>query len=243
MQSVFPAAPNELARDDLVGLYAYPSDLTWVRASFVSSVDGAAQGDDLKSGSLSSARDSELFRLLRSLCDVIVVGAQTTRMEAYAPVQPEEVDGELRAALGLAPVPAIAVVSRSLRLDPALLDGGDAPTLVLTSEAASPDDLAALSPDVPVVVAGRDAIDLPAAVDALAGRGYRRVLCEGGPRVMRDLAASGRLDELCLTVNPLLLAGDRLRITCGPPIGATAPLRLRHVLESDGTLFCRYTTR
>lgn len=243
MQSVFPAAPNELGYDDLVELYTYPSDETWVRASFVSTIDGAAQGEDLKSGSLSSAPDRELFQLLRSLCDVILVGATTTRIEAYAPVQADEVDSPLRAALGLAPVPAIAVVSRSLRLDPALLAGGEAPTIVLTSEAASPDDIAALREHVPVIVAGRDIIDLPAAVDALAGRGYRRVLCEGGPRIMRDLTASGRLDELCVTINPLLLAGDRLRITCGAPIGGAPPLRLRHVLESDGALFCRYTSR
>ena len=50
MQSLFPTARAQLSDDDLAELYAYPSEGRWVRANFVSSLDGAAQGPDHKSG-------------------------------------------------------------------------------------------------------------------------------------------------------------------------------------------------
>ena len=90
MQALFPTTPGELSHDDLLGLYAYPHDRFWVRANFVSSLDGAAQGTDYKSGSLSSTNDQRVFALLRSLCDLILVGAGTVRAEGYQPVQPSE---------------------------------------------------------------------------------------------------------------------------------------------------------
>ena len=87
--------------------------------------------------------------MLRSLCDLILVGAGTARVEGYQPVQPHEVRAQLRAQLGLAPVPSIAVVSRSLDIDPDLLAGGEAPTLVITTESASPEDRASGSAQWP----------------------------------------------------------------------------------------------
>jgi len=57
-----------------------------------------------------------------------------------------------------------------------------------------------------VILAGDEGVDLATAMDLLADRGLSRILCEGGPHLMRDLAASGRLDELCLTIAPTLVA-------------------------------------
>lgn len=240
MQSLFPASPNELSDSDLAQLYAYPLDRRWVRANFVSTLDGAAQGPDERSGSLSSPADHHLFQLLRSLCDVVLIGANTTRVEGYQPVTRDEVNTTLRAELGLAPVPSIAVVSRSLRLDPGLLRGGGAPTVVITTASAPVDLRAGVEAVATVVVAGEHSVDLGAALDALAASGLQRILCEGGPSLMRDLVASGLLDELCLTLTPRISAGDALRLTHGAAVAPPAELRLRHLLESDGELFCRY---
>ncbi len=242
MQSLFPAVPNELSDDDLVELYAYPAEIPWLRANFVTTLDGAAQGRDHRSGSISAPIDQQVFSLLRSLCDVIIVGANTTRVEGYQPVQPNEMREELRAQLGLAPLPAMAVVSRSLRLDPGLVKGGGAPTIVVTTEAASEGAPEALGEDVHMIVAGERDVDLAVALDAILALGYQRMLCEGGPTLLSELVAAGSLDDLCLTVSPLLAAGDRLRITHGPAIEPPSHLRLRHVLEADGNLFCRYTS-
>ncbi len=245
MQSLFPTSPGEVTTDDLVELYAYPSERTWVRANFVSTLDGAAHGDDSRSGSLSTAADRQVFALLRSLCDLIVVGAGTARSEGYQPVLPDEVDGKLRAELGLAPTPAIAVVSRSLRIDSSLLTGGPAPTVIVTSAAAA-DENAGVLASVPVVVASPPhdphALDIGRALEGLVARGHQRLLCEGGPSLMRDLVAAGRLDELCLTISPQLVAGDPLRILNGAALDTPTHLELRHLLTADSALLCRYTT-
>lgn len=241
MQSLFPTTPSALSDDDLEELYAYPHEGRWLRANFVSSLDGAVQGPDHKSGSLSGHADQKLFAMLRSLCDLVLVGAGTARVEGYLPVRPEETDVHRRARLGLAPLPSIAVVSRSLRIDPELLAGGEAPTIVITTAAASPEDRAAAARVAPVIVAGESEVDLRLAIDELTALGYRRLLCEGGPTLMRDLVAADALDELCLSIEPLLVGGERMRIMAGEQVVPPHGMRLRHLLESDGALFARYT--
>ncbi|HYO31494.1 MAG TPA: pyrimidine reductase family protein [Nocardioidaceae bacterium] len=241
MQSVFPPTPNEVSYDDLAELYAYPVERPWVRANFVESLDGAAQGSDHKSGTLSSRADKRLFGLLRSLADVIVVGAHTTRTEGYLPVTATETRAGLRSRLGLTPVPALAVVSRSLELDDGLIEHAGEPTIVITTESAPAARREELATVTPVITAGRDDVDLAFAVEQLVARGFSRMLCEGGPTLMRDLVAAGRVDEICLTIAPLIVAGDRLRMTHGPDIDRPATFTLRHLLEEDSFLFCRYT--
>jgi riboflavin biosynthesis pyrimidine reductase len=238
--SLYPTTPSDLSHEDLVELYAYPHDRRWVRANFVTTLDGAAQGSDKKSGTLSSAADRSIFALLRSLCDVVLVGANTTRVEGYQPVRASELDAETRSRLGLAPVPAVAVVTRSLDVDPSLLEGGDAPTLVITTDDAADRHADRLPGAADVIVAGRTSVDFAQAIDQLGGRGLQRVLCEGGPGLMRDLVASGRLDELCLTIRPLIVAGDRYRIARGEAVVPETQMALRSLLESDGDLFARY---
>lgn len=241
MQSLFPTVPSAVSDDDLAHLYAYPGERRWVRANFVTTLDGAAQGPDNKSGSLSSRADQRVFALLRSLADVIVVGASTARNEGYQPVEPSEVTAAVRVAQGLTPVPALAVVSRSLDLDAHLVAGGAAPTIVITTGSAPADRRRQVEEVAPVIVAGESDVDLGVALDSLAERGYHRMLCEGGPSIMRALIADDLLDELCLTITPRLVAGDPLRITHGPPVDPPRTLVLRQLLESDGELFARYT--
>ena len=241
MQALFPTTPSALSHDDLVELYAYPHERFWVRANFVATLDGAAQGSDDKSGTLSSEYDKQVFGVLRTLCDVVLVGAGTTRTEGYQPVQVSEVDSAVRSRLGLAPVPTIAVVSRSLELDPALVEGGRAPTVLVTTESSPSEVRREVEAATPVIVAGDHDVDFRIALDALAALGFQRILCEGGPHLMRSLLASGRLDELCLTITPLIVAGDRLRIAEGPSLTPPQSMRLRHLLEADGELFARYT--
>lgn len=241
MQSLFPTVPSALSGDDLAALYAYPTEHPWMRANFVSSLDGAAQGSDRKSGTLSGRTDQQVFALLRSLCDLILVGAGTTRVEGYQPVQPEELRSDVRTRLGLTPVPTIAVVSRSLELDPALVAGGAGSTVVITTESSPADVRRRIAAAAPVIVAGEIDVDFRHAVDELSALGFHRMLCEGGPTLLRDLLAAEVVDELCLTLEPVLVAGSRLRITDGGPLEPLQGMVLRHLLEADSVLFARYT--
>ncbi len=240
MQPLYPTTPSRLSNADLAELYAYPAEGSWVRANFVATIDGAVQGPDLRSGSLSPGADQRLFALLRSLCDLVLVGAGTTRAEGYRPVQADEVDGDLRAALGLAPVPTIAVVSRSLALTDDLLRGGAAPTIVITCASAPQPAVVGARRHCQVIVAGDEQVDLGAALERLNAMGFRRVLCEGGPHLMHELVASGLCDELCLTLVPLVESGDRLRLAAGPVLNPPTRMTLWQVLEDEGALYLDY---
>jgi riboflavin biosynthesis pyrimidine reductase len=239
MRQLLPSAVDEV---DLSAAYAYPPDLhssCWLRANMVSSVDGAATVDG-KSGGLSSARDQQVFGLLRGLSDAVIVGAGTARIEGYRALRAKDVHAEARSASGQRPAPVLVLVSARLELDPgsALFHGGAEKTIVVT-RASSPADRRALLAEVAeVVVAGDESVDVSAAIDALVSRGLRRLLCEGGPTLLASIAAAGRLDELCLTIAPCLVGGESRRILCGTPVDDK--LRLEHLLEEDGTLFARH---
>jgi riboflavin biosynthesis pyrimidine reductase len=229
--------------DDLENLYAYPADRRWVRANFVATLDGSVQGPDSRSRSISSTGDKRVFALLRSLSDVILVGAGTARSEAYMPVKSSETRAALRKRHGLAPVPPLAVVTRTLGLSPDLLRGGRAATIVITVADAPSSRLDEVRELADVIVAGREQVDLGVALDELETRGHRRILCEGGPTLTRDLAASGQLDELCLTVSPTVLGGDGLRLTHGEPVVPPPLFTLEHLLLDDDNLLCRFARR
>jgi riboflavin-specific deaminase-like protein len=250
--AVEPGGPGlaEIAR-----LYAYPAvgpppGRPWVRANMVASVDGAAtvQG---QSGGLSGEADRQVFSVLRSLADVILAGAGTARAERYRPVRDTEAWAELRE--GRTPTPPIAVVTRSLDLDTESRLLTEAPrharTIVLTTEAAPADRRAAAARHADVVVAGHDLVSPEAVVGALAERGHRRILIEGGPHLLGQVAAAGLLDELCLTLSPLLAGGRAGRILAAGATGgddipaAQAGLSLAHVLADSGYLLCRYVRR
>src|ERR1700722_18539719 len=240
---IFPSAGDELDLLGLAELYAYPAYPRgrWLRANFVSSADGAAYVDGL-SGGLSSAGDKQVFGILRVLTDVVLVGAGTARAEEYKPARRRPSLAALRE--GRPAAPPIALVTRTLGLNlasPLFTEAPpDARTIVITC-ATSDDDLRAETAKVAdVIVAGDEAVDLAAAVGALRDRGLSRVLCEGGPHLFGDLSAAGLVDELCLSLSPMLAGPGASRIIAGTACDAR-PLALSQVLAADdGFLFCRY---
>jgi riboflavin biosynthesis pyrimidine reductase len=217
----------------------------WVRANMVASADGASALDN-RSGGLGGPADRMVFDILRSLCDVVLVGAGTARAERYKPVRESRLWAEFRA--GRPPTPPIAVVTGSLDFsdcEPLLADLPPAArTIVITTAACA----AQAPPDwegrARVVVAGETRVDISQAIAALVSLGYREILTEGGPHLLGQLTRAGLLDELCLTTSPLLAGGSAGRIVVArDPDGAPAaaqPLNLAHVLTDAGFLLARY---
>jgi riboflavin biosynthesis pyrimidine reductase len=250
MRQLLPPSesPEPVDATALPGLYAYPGSGQWLRANMVASADGAASLGGVTEG-LSSQADKEVFALLRALADVVMVGAGTARDEKYGPARVREAWRALRA--GRAPTPPIAVVTARLNLDPGsrLIAGAPphARTIVITTAQAPAGRRAELAAHADVVVAGDETVDLKAAVAALADRGYRRMIAEGGPHLLAQLIEADLLDELCLTIAPLIAGPGAPRIVSGTPFSEPAPrplpqaLTLAHVLEDNGFLLCRYT--
>ena len=238
---------REWSLAELAAAYAYPEQDgrpgAWLRANMVSTLDGAAQHDG-RSQPISSAADMRVFGTLRALADVVVAGAETVRQEGYRPARSRAEFAELRRAAGQSPAPAIAVVSASLELDFSLplFTSPVVPTLILTGAAAAPDRItAAERAGARVVIAGDGVgVDPARAVEALAGLGHTRLLTEGGPRLLGQFVASGVLDELCLTLSPMLTAGGAQRIAGGPAVTFPERFALDSLLEEDGFLFSRY---
>ena len=233
MHRLEPAGPAELAE-----AYAYPATEPWLRANMVASVDGAAT-DGAKTEGLGGPADRRLLSLLRALADVVIVGAATVRVEGYGPVRPREWWGDLRK--GRTPAPPLAIISRSLDLDfeAPVFTEAITPTIVVTCASAPVDRVRACEKHAEVIITGGERADAGAALDALAERGLVRQLTEGGPRLLAEFAAAGRVDELCLTMSPQLTAGDAARVLNGPAM-PPMPLRLGHVLEEDDFVFLRY---
>lgn len=216
-----------------------------LRANFIASVDGAVSIAG-KSRGLQTPGDNRIFAALRDLADVVVVGAGTARTEGYTALNPGRDRVARRRAAGLSPTLPLAVVSRSLGLDPtsALFTQADpaARTIVFTRAASKPDEHAELAAVAEIVVCGTDEVDLSEVHGVLTGRGLGRILCEGGPTLFADLALSANVSELCLSISPLLAGPGVARITGGPawPDDTPRPLELRGLLEEDGALFARY---
>ena len=215
-----------------------------VRLNMIATVDGAAALAG-RSGALGGRADKALFAALRSLADVILVGAGTMRTEGYGPVVLDEGARSRRIRWGLPAVPPIAVITRACRLDwaaPFFTQAEHRP-LVLTVSSVALADRERAGQVADVIVAGDRDVDLIDAMSSLAVRGFDNVLAEGGPALAAQLAAAGLLDELCLTVSPVVASGEAPRILNGaalmPPLG----LELGHVLEADGYLFLRYRRR
>lgn len=239
-----PGHEGVMDAEALALAYAYPELVgaqTWVRANFVSTLDGAATGEDGRSGSINTQADRDVFALLRALADVILIGAGTARAEGYQRAAVRAPWLQLRE--GRPAHPTMAVVSRAGDIPPLLSrpreDSGEVLLITCGRARAESIDLArsTLGEDH-VIVAGEDTVDLAAAVEDLAHRGLCRILCEGGPHLMRDLTASGCVDELALTITPTLVAGDRLHITAGAAV--TASFLPRLLIESEGALLGRW---
>src|SRR5690349_12478936 len=176
-------AATVLDDDALIRCYATDArGRQCVRLNFVASIDGAATHAGL-SGGLSAEADKRVFDILRRLCDVVLVGAGTLRAEGYGAMVLDRASVEWRRANGLADQPVFAIVSGTLRLDPASAVFTAAPVraIVITVGASSETKREALSRVADVIVCGEEILDVNVMLAHFAKRGLHQVLSEGGP--------------------------------------------------------------
>jgi riboflavin biosynthesis pyrimidine reductase len=217
-----------------------PAERPFLYLNMVATVDGRAAIEG-RARALGSEVDTLLLTELRALADAVLIGSGTLRAEGYARLvaNPERV--ARREAAGRAPTPVAVLISRGLDLpwDAGLFAAADQPVLVYTGSDAEPPDVAA-----PLELVRLPAPTPAAALRDLRARGVRALLCEGGPRLNRALLTAGVVDELFLTVSPLLTGNAGApRIVEGNDLDAPVDLALEWVLRHDDELYLRYRVR
>ncbi|WP_037181352.1 pyrimidine reductase family protein [Rhodococcoides fascians] len=237
-------AKGRLDEADLSRLYAYPPRprRPWIRANFVASIDGAVTADGVSAG-LGTPADQAVFRVLRSLTDAVLVGAGTVRAENYGGVSLPDDTRRARVDRGLDELPPVVVVTASAELDPdaRVFTDTTVTPIVVTTAAASADKKKALSDaGARIVEAGETTVTTGDLLGALDGLGLHRVLCEGGPGLFGQLIADDAVDDVCLTVSPLLVAGSAGRISHSASGAVRRMTRAHVVADDDGTLLTRW---
>lgn len=236
-----PGPPESPDGDALREAYAPDRRSPGLRLNFATSLDGAVEIDG-RSRELSSDADREVFGILRLHADAIMVGGGTLRKERYRPVRLDEAAHAWRRERGLAEDPTLVIVSSSLGLDAGHAVFTDAPVrpMVLTHATAPPANWASLEPVADVVSCGDDLVDLAKGFAELRRRGLAQVLCEGGPHLFGSLLAADLVDEMCLTLSPLLTGPGAGRIVAGAGRAIPQGMRLVHVLLAGDQLLTRY---
>jgi riboflavin biosynthesis pyrimidine reductase len=241
-RQAIPPGPDVSPQERYAGLglgeRAY-GDRPYVVCNFVSSADGKATAGG-RTAPLAGAGDKAAFHLLRTQADAVLAGTGTLRIERYGvPVRDERLIG-IRQAEGRPAQPLAVIISRT----------GDIPfEIPMFADARSKIVLYAPSgmavPDCPADVTAHEVDPAHFALGDVL-RSLRRdhdvssLLCEGGPVLFNALLAEDLVDELFLTVSPVLVGGAELGITSGARIDPARPLRLVWALEHDGNLLLRY---
>jgi riboflavin biosynthesis pyrimidine reductase len=213
------------------------SDRPWVMANFVSTIDGAAAFDG-GSTAINDEDDKAMFAAMRAVPDFIVVGAGTVRAEDYGPTSLDERRRQARLDARLEEAPHLVIVTKSLDLDPGARVFGDPEhrVTILTDQEAPDDRFAELSEVADVV-----RLNSTGAEDIIHYmRMARVILCEGGPSLWGLFIAAGLVDEMALTVSPMLVAGRATRVSAGPVRDEPLDMRLDRVVYGDRSLFLRY---
>lgn len=242
MYRILPAPPVDIDPDEAYAAARAPvGTRPWVMVNMIHSADGATAVDGV-SGPLGSAGDKDIFGAIRMIPDVILVGAGTAIAEDYAPTSTSVSTRSRRLANGAWPTARIAVVSNSLSfdLDAKLFVSGAVRPIVITSEQSNSDRRGQVESLADVIVAGDTRVDLDLGLQRLADMDARVVLCEGGPTLNGQLLAADLVDEVCVTVAPLIVGRQSRRIVSGPALDPSARMTLNHVLTEDHYLFLRY---
>jgi riboflavin-specific deaminase-like protein len=237
-------APGEVDTETLPTLLAPElrdkahADRPYVIANMVESADGRATVAG-RSGPLGGDADREVFMALRDAVDAVFTGVGTLRAENYGRLARSPERRARRVAAGLDPEPVAVVVSRRGRIpwDIPLFAEPEQRVLVFTGAPSRPPPRLKAQIDVVLLEDARPVVVLER---LRADYGIRSVLSEGGPTLLSGLVAEGVLDELFLTIAPLLAGSGEKSTLDGPALGEPAPLTTTWLLEHDGYLFLRY---
>jgi riboflavin biosynthesis pyrimidine reductase len=195
----------------------------------ISTADGRATLEGRTEG-ISSDTDRALFHALRTQVDAVMVGTSTIAIERYGPLARRPEVREQRLALGLPAQPLCITASRSMQLpaDTPLFEDPDSHVLVLTNSNREPPPCRCR---LTVERLLGEELDLAAAMSVLRERhGVRAILHEGGPTLLASMLAAGVVDELFLSVSPMLVGGGEPSVVEGTALERALGLQILSLL-------------
>ena len=230
---------------DYAEAYPWPRD-EWLRTMMVMTLDGATVGPDGLSGSISGPADKRVFMEARRLSDAVLVGAGTIRAERYTPMRAKAEWQEARAEAHLAVAPRVVIVSGRLDLpweEPMFAESAF-PITVVTHETVDQQALAVAREHADVHIIGDESVDLPHVVAWMREEGMRRIVCEGGEAILDSMVRADLVDEMDLTISPLLAGDgylpDAVRDARDAISGDYPRFALAHRFVEEGFVFCRF---
>lgn len=229
VMQLYPEPQQEVT---LHGLYLQPRDAAsghdqrfCIYTNFINSLDGRIAIEQPVTGergvpdSITNSRDWRLYQELAAMADVLLVSArymrELTRGEAQAslPVGDDEEFADLRQwrlQQGLAPQPAVVILSSSLDLP---LDGlrtlSNRRVYVATGKKAAGKSVSAIEESgARMLYAGENSyVDGKQLAGALAAEGFFNIYSIAGPGVLETLLRSSVLDRIYLTQVHRLIGG------------------------------------
>jgi riboflavin-specific deaminase-like protein len=212
-----------------------PADRPYVYVNMIATVDGRAAIDGRSAG-LGDEADLEHLLELRAISDAVLIGTGTLRAEGYDRLVRSDERRARRRAAGLSEDPLAVVYSRRFDIpwDAGLWQAPEQPVLVYTEVEA------AEAPAVPAPVEIVRVRGLTEMLADLRARGIRALLSEGGPTMHGALHAAGVVDELFLTVAPLITGDDEPAIVAGGRLPEPVELELLWVERAGSEIFLRY---
>jgi riboflavin-specific deaminase-like protein len=210
----------------------------FVYVNMITTVDGRAARDG-RSATIGGEADLQRLLDLRTRADAVLIGTGTLRAEGYDRLIRSEERRARRRAEGLAEDPLAVILSRRFDVpwEAGLFHAPEQPVLIYTGvDAGDPPDVPA-----PVEVVRLDVPGLTEMLADLRARGVRALLSEGGPTVHGALWAAGVVDELYLTIAPLITGdADEPNIVEGGRLPEAVDLELVSVDRVGSELFLRY---
>jgi riboflavin-specific deaminase-like protein len=218
-------------------------DRPYVIANMVATADGRATLAG-RTKAISSEADRALFHGLRGQVDAVMAGTATIAIERYGPLARDAERRQRRAERGLEPVPLAVTASRSMELpvQAPLFQDPESRIVVLTgSDREAPPAPAQVTVER-MRIAGTSEVDLVAGMDVLRrSYGVRSLLLEGGPTLLGAMLEAGVVDELFLSLAPLIAGGaPEIGIIEAATLAQPLELELRGLLEHESFLFLRY---
>ena len=237
--------PQPVAEVDIDDVYRDSRPMVdgrpWLMMNMISTIGGATEIGGV-SGPLGGPADKDVFGTIRTLPDVILVGSTTAVAEHYTPPSSSVSTKARRLSNGAWPVARVAVVSGKLNFDLTLplFNRPDQRPIVVTTEDADPAGLRRMAQHADVLQCGTGTVDFSKALTQMATLGAKVVLSEGGPSLNGALSAEGLVDEVLISISPLVGGGNSGGIISGPILEQPHEFVLRHVLTEDHFLFLRY---